>query len=337
MSIVGSVKQGVLETAGAALRIPPLGRFLASTGGRARRKFQIMAYHRVLAEADPFAIGAVTRAEFAAQLSVLRSCFRVISPDRLVEELDAGGPAPGTVILTFDDGYRDNHDHALPMLREYGLTATCYLSTGFIGTLRAPWHDVVLQAFKHSRKDRFDFPPAGFADAAMEGPAGRAAMAMKVLRWLKQYGPKERDAMIDGIKRACGAPPEAAERLMLDWDEVRAMHAGGFTIGAHTVDHPILSRLSPEEMEAEIAGSRDAIRERLGVPVRHFAYPNGQPGDFDERTIAIVRKLGFASAVTTSAGVNDASTSRFEWMRRQPWDPTGNAFFLRMVLERLAA
>lgn len=337
MSLSGNLKQGVLEAAGAALRIPPLGRILASAGGRARRKFQILAYHRVLAEADPFAIGAVTKAEFAAQLSVLRSCFRVVSPDRLVEELDAGGPAPGTVCLTFDDGYRDNHDHALPLLREYGLTATCFLSTGFIGTLRAPWHDAVLQAFKHSRQEHFDFPPAGFAQERMAGPQGRAAVAMRVLRWLKRHGPRERDAFIAEIARACGAPQEPAERLMLDWGEVRALQAGGMTIGAHTVEHPILSRLSAEEMEAEIGGSRDAIEAQLQVPVRHFAYPNGQPGDFDERTIGIVRKLGFASAVTTLAGVNDAATSRFEWMRRQPWDRTGNAFYFRMMLERLSA
>lgn len=337
MSVAGSLKQGMLEAAGAALRIPPWGRLLASAGGRSRRKFQILAYHRVLPDEDLFAIGAVTRAEFSAQLAVLRSCFRVVSPDRLVEELDGDGPAPGTVCITFDDGYRDNHDHALPLLRRYGLNATCFLATGFIGTNRAPWHDVVLQAFKRSGKDRFDFPPAGIADGKMEGPAGRAAMAMRVLRWLKRHGPRERDSLIAEIAAICGGAREAGDRLMLTWDEVRAMRAGGFTIGAHTVDHPILSRLAPEEMEAEIGGSRDAIEAQLQVPVRHFAYPNGQPGDFDERTIDIVRKLGFASAVTTSAGVNDAGTSRYEWMRRQPWDKSGNAFFLRMLMERLSA
>jgi peptidoglycan/xylan/chitin deacetylase (PgdA/CDA1 family) len=336
MKIPGSFKEGVLEAAGAALRIPPLGRLLASAGGRAGRKFQILAYHRVVPEADPFAIGVVTRAQFAAQLSVLSSCFRVVSLDRLIEELDAGGPAPGTVCITFDDGYRDNHDHALPLLRQYGLSATCFLSTGFIGTRRAPWHDVVLQAFKGSRRDRFDFPPAGIANEKMEGPAGRAAVAMRVLPWLKRHGPRERDALIADIVQACGAPPEPEERLMLNWDEVRALTAGGFTIGAHTVNHPILSKLSAEEMEAEVAGSRDAIEAQLRIPVRHFAYPNGQPGDFDDRTIAMVRKLGFASAVTTLPGVNEPDTSRYEWMRRQPWD-TGNAFFLRMLIERLSA
>jgi peptidoglycan/xylan/chitin deacetylase (PgdA/CDA1 family) len=310
---------------------------LASAADRGRRRFQILAYHRVLPAADPFAIGAVTKAEFAAQLKVLRSCFRVVSPDRLVEELDAGGPPPGTVCITFEDGYRDNHDHAWPLLREFGLPATCFVSTGFIGTMRAPWHDTVLQAFKRSRKDRFDFPSAGFANESMEGPAARAAVAMRVLRWLKKHAPRERDAYIAEIERACGVPSGQDERLMLDWDEVRALHAGGFTIGAHTVDHPILSRLTEQEMEREIAGSRDAIEAQLQAPARHFAYPNGQPGDFDERSIAIVRKLGFASAVTTVAGVNDAGTPRYEWMRRQPWDPTGNAFFVRMLIERMAA
>lgn len=337
MSILGNFKEGAIEAAGGLLRMPPLGRRLAGAGGAARRKFQIIVYHRVLPAPDPFAIGAITEKEFAAQLQVLRACFRVVTPDRLVEELDAGGPRPGTVCLTFDDGYKDNHDHAWPLLREYGLPATIFVATGFIGTPLKPWHDTVLAAFKHARKDRLDFPPAGILGEDMAEVDRRSRLAFRVLGWLKRHGPRERDALIADLVKACGAPPEAETRLMLDWDEVRALHKGGIAIGAHTVNHPILSRLQPAEMEAEILGSRDAIEANLQAPARHFAYPNGQPGDFDEASIGIVRKLGFLSAMTTLTGVNDARTSRYELLRRQPWDKTGNAFFLRMVAERLAA
>ena len=121
---------------------------------------------------------------------------------------------------------------------------------------------------------------------------------------------------------------------MLDWDQVRAMLPHDITFGAHTLSHPILSRLSPEAIEAEVLGSKRVIERETGVPVTLFAYPNGQPGDYNEDCKAILRKSGFSCSVSTSAGVNTSATDRFALHRRHVWDGTVDAFYFRFLVER---
>lgn len=318
---------------GLSLRKSPLPRL----AGNVKPRFQILVYHRVLPDDDAFAMSPVSTSAFDAQMALLRKRFRVISLDQLGAELDAGGPEPGTVCVTFDDGYRDNHDHALPILKKHGIPATIYLATGLIGTGESAWYDKVLAVFRETRAVRFEYAPAGFRAAPMpDGPA-RSAAAHCLLEWLKAFPPAERDAHIRDVAVSLGCGADAGSKAMLDWDMVRSMHAQGVTFGAHTVNHPILSRVPSEEMGAEIAGSKAAIENALQQPVRHFAYPNGKRGDYDETTISHLKRLGFVSAVTTNAGVNGPERSRFEWLRRQPWENSVDSLYFRMLLERLTA
>jgi peptidoglycan/xylan/chitin deacetylase (PgdA/CDA1 family) len=98
-----------------------------------------------------------------------------------------------------------------------------------------------------------------------------------------------------------------------------------------------MSRLSPEAIEAEAMGSKRTLEKETGLPADLFAYPNGQPGDFTEECKAILRKCGFACAVTTIPGVNTAATDRFALHRRHVWDATPDGFYLRFLVERWRA
>ena len=350
MALVADVKEFAFRALGGVLHPTPLGRRLPAgadgfrVSARPPRlarssspKFQILVYHRVLPKPDPFAISSIGAEAFAAQMEILSRCFRVVSLDALVEELDRGGPKPGTVCVTFDDGYRDNHDCAWPILRKHGIPATIYLATGFIGTGESTWYDKVLLAMRDARARRLDFEAAGVRGRDLSSSAQRAALAYSLLEWLKGFAPAERDAHIVALTRALEPAAARDARCMLDWEEVRAMHKGGIAFGGHTVSHPILSRIGAAEMEAEIRGSQSAIEVAVQAPVRHFAYPNGKAGDFGPEAEGILRRHGFASAVTTLPGVNRPESSRYQWLRRQPWDPSVHSFYLRMVLERLAA
>lgn len=334
------LKESLMAGAGRLLRASfPGGRLgrLCDRTGRSP-KFQILVYHRVLPEKDPFSIGVVTEREMRGQMSVLRECFRVVSLERLAGELADGGPEPGTVCVTFDDGYMDNHRHALPILEEFSIPATVFLATDFIGTGRVPWYDRVLQAARHSRASRLalegtDMP----AQDLPASPRERADAAHRITRWLKRFAPEERDALIGRILAGLGGEAPAVGNLMLGWEQVREMAARGVAFGAHTMSHPILTRVSPAAAEAEIGGSKRIIEERLGSRISLFAYPNGQLGDWDEALMGMLRRLGFACAVTTVEGVNTPARDRMELFRRQPWESNPHSFLFRMCAERLAA
>lgn len=336
MSLVSGIKEAGLRAGGRAARIPPVGRLLTRWADRGPvPKFQILVYHRVLPVFDPFVITMVPSDLFARQMRLLRECYRPVSLDTLIEELDGNRVRPGTVAVTFDDGYRDNHEHAWPILQAYGIPATVYVATGLTGTRKTSWYDQVLSALREPGPGRFTFEPAGVRDADIANADKRAQVAYGLMEWLKGFAPAERDVHVNALLAALRRPPEAEDRLMLDWEEIRAMRASGLiAFGAHTVNHPILSHLSEGEMESEIAGSQRALQDALQEPVRHFAYPNGKPGDYTPATQNILKRLGFASAVTTSPGVNHADSDRFQWVRRQPWESEVDGFALRFALER---
>src|SRR5206468_10385466 len=115
-----------------------------------------------------------------------------------------------------------------------------------------------------------------------------------------------------------GAPEP--KRLMPSWDEVGALRGLGFSIGAHTVTHPILSRLAPAQAWEEIQGSKAAIEKALGEPVSAFAYPNGGVGDYNDTVKELVHAAGFSCAVTTRRGLNDSDTPALELRRGGPWE-----------------
>jgi peptidoglycan/xylan/chitin deacetylase (PgdA/CDA1 family) len=330
-------KLGMLAD-GFSLSLRPLPRLLSHAGFRS----QILIYHRVLPAADPFGVGVATEAEFAAQMRVLREHFQVLPLPDLIDAQLRGRPIPGAVAITFDDGYRDNYAHAFPILEEYGFPATIFLATDFIGTGEMPWHDRVLAFFRSEDVSEFAYAPAGIAARKLSGAPSRRHLAFELLEWLKTFRPSERDrhiaAFTGSSTAAAGSGPRpAAERLMLDWDEVRKMRAAGIHFGAHTRSHPILSSLDPELREAEIAGSRAVIERELGEPVTLFAYPNGKPGDYGEPDKAALRRQGFACALTTTIGVNTSNGDMFEILRRPAWEASPDGFLCRMLFERMAA
>ena len=119
---------------------------------------------------------------------------------------------------------------------------------------------------------------------------------------------------------------------MLNWDQMREMNRGGIDFGCHTQSHPILTSLSDAELYAELRQSKARLEDELSCTVRPFAYPNGRPGDFDERTRQAVRATGFSSACTTIAGRVAAGTDAFQLPRVAVVDGPIDQFALRVAL-----
>ena len=165
----------------------------------------------------------------------------------------------------------------------------------------------------------------------------RKKTAIRVLEKLKALTPDMRDEQIRNIYLALKIESLPARSNMLDWHEIKQMNNDGISFGAHTKSHPILSTLSDEALYDEIYGSKSIIEKHLNSPVLTFAYPNGQPGDYDDRAKFMLSEAGFQCAVTTCRGLNKQSRDLFELLRVSPWETDPSRFHGRLFLEQLLA
>lgn len=305
----------------------PLATAAARLGGE--RGFPILTFHRVNDDGDPF-FPAIQTAVFARQVAHIARHYRVLTVEELVERARRGTVPANALALTFDDGYRDSLTHAAPILAQHGLPATIFLATGCIGTPEMLWFDRVALAFKLGRRTAIELP--GGAPLRLETGEDRLTALELALAWLKSLPDDERCRAIDRLVAELRPRTlERPKRIMLTWEEVDALRGLGFSVGAHTVTHPILSRMSPVRAREEILGSKAAIERALGVQARTFAYPNGGAKDYTEQTVRLVQECGFACAVTTRWGLNGAGTPAFELRRGGPWEHHLPTFALKLA------
>jgi peptidoglycan/xylan/chitin deacetylase (PgdA/CDA1 family) len=283
-------------------------------------RLTVLAYHRIAdasaAGFDTFApTASATPRAFAAQMDFVTRHFSVVSAGDLIAWLGSGRPLPRyPALITFDDGYRDLVDNALPVLRERRLPAVVFLTTGHIGSAAPFYWDLAAYCFHHTARHALVLPGIGrwnWSDERARGEALRRCVAA-----LKQLPDDQRREAQEALPEALGVavPAEAFRGLYLTWEDARAALAAGIDLGAHTVTHSILTRIPPERARAEILDSRRMIEAQTGRPVHTFAYPNGEPGDFDASHQALLAELGFAAAFTLLPG-----PATFAEVRRDPF------------------
>lgn len=268
----------------------------------------VLAYHRIAdINDDAFSTFApnvsATPEMFAVQMDYLRQHYNPISLDHLLAWLKDEVPLPAhAALVTFDDGYRDNFTHAMPILRERSIPAVLFLATDCVGSNTPFYWDLVSFMFARSRRDQADLPVLG--PHLLDGRERRRLLASRWVAQAKELLPVDREAAVEALGKALQVPSsdEAFSNLHVTWDEVRTMAANGIAMGAHTGNHPILSQVSSEEAHRQICGSKAAIEDALGTRVRSFAYPNGLSGDYDQRHVTILRDAGFEAAFTLAPG-----------------------------------
>jgi len=290
----------------------------AVTHAASRPRLPILSFHRVNDDQDPF-LPSLPTAVFAARMAYIARHYQVLPVEELALRLRQGRAPRNGLALTFDDGYRDNLTHVAPILKRLGLPATIFLVTGFIGSPNALWFDRVAMAFKIATARRV---AVGHGRMFGLSTVQERLLALDAaLAHLKRVPDEDRLLAVEHLITALhqGAP-ERPKRLMLNWDEVGALRGLGFSIGAHTVSHPILSRLAPARAWEEIEGSKTAIEKAVGEAPTAFAYPYGGVGDYNDTVKDLVRAAGFTCAVTTRRGLNDIDTPVLELRRGGPWE-----------------
>jgi peptidoglycan/xylan/chitin deacetylase (PgdA/CDA1 family) len=308
----------------------PLFRMLSPAGARAR--LSTLIFHRVSPAPDPLFPGEMDAKRFEAVCSWLAGWFNVLPLDEAAERLCAGTLPERAAAITFDDGYADNHDVALPILRCHGLPATFFIATGYLDGGRM-WNDTVIEAVRRTAHAELDAEACGvdgLGSVDVRTLADKQVAIARLLDAIKYLEPARREVVVSAIARAAGAA--LPRDLMLSTAQLRGLHRAGMQVGAHTVSHPILARLDADAVRAEIADGKRCLENLLDAPVPVFAYPNGKPGvDYGDAAVQVVRSLGFAAAVSTRSGSATRSNDVFQLPRFTPWDTTRWRYGLRLL------
>lgn len=282
-------------------------------------RLSILIFHRVLPVYDPLFPDEIDALRFDRLMAVVARAFMVLTLGQALG-LRASGRLPArALVITFDDGYADNAEIALPILLRHGLRATFFIATGFLDGGRM-FNDSVIECIRHAGGPHIDLHEFGLGLRSVESAAERRQVIDALLPKVKYSSLDEREAFVARLARLAGSP-DLRRDLMMRSKQVVELHRAGMEIGAHTVRHPIL-RLTPDtEADAEIANGRAHLQGLLDAPVDVFAYPNGRPmQDYDGRHVAMLRRLGFRGGVSTARGVACSESDDMQLPRFTPWD-----------------
>ncbi|RWP70583.1 polysaccharide deacetylase family protein [Mesorhizobium sp.] len=240
------------------------------------------------------------------------SGYTFVTLDEAVERIKAGGKGGQFAAITADDAYRDNMTEALPVLEKHGAPVTIYVAPGLINGAADLWWEVVEDIV--SARDRLLLTtPNGPVTIDCSTP-GKKLQAFARLHDYLTLEVREEDqrAVLRELARSNGIELDARQSMLMNWDEIRAMAGHPLvTIGAHTVNHRNLKRLSEADARHEVDDVRRILQAELGEAPRHFAYPYGYASAVGGREVGFARDAGYASAVTTRHGVLRAEHAGF--------------------------
>ena len=289
----------------------------------------VLIFHRVLSESDPLRPTEPTASEFEVRMRWVAANFDVIPLTHVVQSLKQDRLPRRALCITFDDGYADNHDLALPILCKLGLPATFFVATGYLDG-GCMFNDAIIEAVRRVRTPLLDLSALNLGRYAVVTLEERRRAISGILERLKYLDPRQRHELALRVADCAGAAVPTS--LMMTSEQVAASHSSGMEIGAHTVSHPILADIGLDAARDEIVVGRRRLEALTGAPVRVFAYPNGRPQrDYRREHAALVRDLGFDGAVSTAWGAARAGADVFQIPRFTPWDRSDLRFELRMI------
>jgi peptidoglycan/xylan/chitin deacetylase (PgdA/CDA1 family) len=259
----------------------------------------------------------------------IRDWFNVLPLRAAIEALYRGTLPSRALSISFDDGYSDNEELAAPILQRLGLSATFFVSTGYLfgGCM---WNDTIIEAVRGTRVRTLDLTTVGLGEVEVQSLSARRSAITHLLASIKHLEPEKRSAAVEAVvAAACAEPPKD---LMMRPEQLRRLRQLGMDVGAHTVNHPILANLGEREARLEIAQGKAQLEDIFGEAVELFAYPNGVPNqDYRQEHVRFVRDLGFAGAVSTAWGAASMRSDRFQLPRFTPWDRSRFRYGARLL------
>jgi len=285
------------------LDVSGCGRALHSV--RAWEGVLILNYHRIgdarhsLLDRN---LWSATEADFERQIALISTQFDVIGLPDLERALTE--PHGRHVMVTFDDGYRDNYSLAYPILKRHGVPATFFLTTGFLDTPQVPWWDEIAWMVRTCRLSALDVNRWTSSPVPFEDPDREVAIA-RLLSVFKGLSGEVTGDYLEFLSEALQTgrcPKQVAHELWMTWDMIREMKSNGMTFGGHTVTHPVLANLSSQQQDWEVGECKRRLVEELGEPIEAFSYPVGGRASYNAFTRASLARHGYRWGFTYLGG-----------------------------------
>jgi peptidoglycan/xylan/chitin deacetylase (PgdA/CDA1 family) len=268
----------------------------------------ILMYHSVLL--DPYlqvdSLGGITHSElvFRAQMELLARDFRPISLDQAVKHVLGDDDLPErSVVVTFDDGYADNHEVAMPILNQVGVPATFYVTVDCVENRRLPWPSRLRFALYSTKLTMW-------VDSAaktwiLNDPAEREEALLASCDVCCQLSGAAQEAFVSRVEQELEASvPSQSGSLMMSYDQLRTLTQRGHTVGSHTMTHPNMAYLKEDEARHELTHSKRLLELHLDGPIKHFSYPcPALSPHWNVQTVELSRAASYVTGVTTTSGL----------------------------------
>lgn len=301
---------------------------VASGATRLAARFQpksaaILMYHSVMDDPSRAAdsLGGIIHSErdFRAQMELLAREFRPVDLARLRPFVEGMSDLPErSVAITFDDGYTDNYEQAVPILNQVGIPATFYVTVDCVEHRRLPWPSRLRFSFRTTQKTQFvhdDGKSSGLGTAQ-----DRERAYLKVCDEVCKFSGAALERKVAEIEDALDMRlPAPSGELMMTWDQVKGLAQGGHAVGSHTMTHPNVAFLRIDDARRELLESKQLLESRIGSTVEHFSYPcPALFPNWTKETIEESRRVGYQTAVTTNNGVTRVKDDPLALKRVRP-------------------
>lgn len=295
----------------------------------------IFNYHRVgdssVTEFDEN-VFSCNESNFEKHLSTIQSKFEIINMGTLIDIIDNDLKIDRPLaMITFDDGYIDNYKIAFPLLMKFGVNASFFLPTLYMGNRCIPWWDEIAWMIKNTSRKSVQLPDwPSPVSISISDFKNTTRLVLKNIKTSKTVSIADKLVQLRELLE-CECPKSALDQLFMSWDNIREMYSAGMDIGSHTHSHQLLSHLNDENQLIELVKSRQIIEQQIGAPVVSVAYPVGKDYTYSPETLGLCEKAGYKVAFSFINGFNPApKLKRFELLRI-PVDGNGSAIDFKLL------
>ena len=244
---------------------------------------------------------------FDKQIQYLSQHFNVISLDEYLKNIqDLKKLPPKSIVVTFDDGWKDNAQYAYPILKKYNCPFTLFITTNYISSDKLFWQEKIKYLYSKIFEDKEKWAQL------LKNPQNKSDVAT-LIKSMKNQSFDEISKMVDYLEKlACCSTYPLTHNAMLTWDEIASFDQSLASFGAHGCNHAILTICNKKVLEKEICESKNILEHILQKPIIDFAYPNG---NYNREVIDKVKECGYRCALATEHGLNKNKQKSYQLKR----------------------
>lgn len=276
-----------------------------------KNELTILLYHGVTASVsrgiENFSGKHITADAFEKQMKYIKMNCNLMSIDDIVEfKIEEKDYPENAVAVSFDDGFENNHSVAAPILKKYQIPSVFYISTGFISANRMFWVDQIEDTI--NRAENRSISIDGIGDFDLKSYDDKLSALVKIKKNCKIVSSEKKNEIISNLISQTGTEPNSSASdnyKTMSWSQVKDLACNPlFTIGGHTVNHEILTKLDHAKMRYEAFSSIKTVNDRLGQTCRHFSYPEGQADHYSDGVISTLKEAGVVCSPSAINGIN---------------------------------